>query len=282
VFDAILSKPYDIKERQVREWTELPAHVAAAEFRNSISKETYNSLFEPQSPTKYQINHFKQDLARRIQHMGVIAYQFVENKDGSQMQTGQTWEKSKLNFSERRNLQTPKPLRSRGIKVISADFSELEPTHQDVSSHLTNYWRSEWQKETAIIEADFELQAARLKSFAGAEIQTDLVNTLGMILQDRPLPKEVLSFKVFQALEAAASDPETRRLLPEEVMQMLSEIRNLLLPEDSTAFFEESTEKIDSETSSQESVDEDKSVISNDPSNDKDTGNSLDSDSENF
>jgi len=232
VFDAIVSKPYDVQEKEIKTWTELPPHVAVGEFRNMLSKEMYDNLFSPRSSIAYPIKEMKREFARRIQYMGVLAYKYVENFDGSQIVEDQIWEENQVIFSPVREFQTPKPLRSRGIKIITANFTELVPTHRDVSTHLTSYWQSEWEKETAIINADLQFQASRLKNLARVEAQSDLVNTLAMILNDTPLSREALALRIFQALETAAAAPEIHRLLPGDAIQMLREIHALLLPSD--------------------------------------------------
>jgi hypothetical protein len=53
-----------------------------------------------------------------------------------------------------------------------------------------------------------------------------------MILENTEISRDALALRILQALETAASDPETRQLLPGDVLQFLREIHNLLLPGD--------------------------------------------------
>ena len=98
-----------------------------------------------------------------------------------------------------------------------------------MSHHLIDYWRSEWQKDATIIEADHDLQAMRIRSLARTQAQTDLVNTLSMILNNSTYTQEALALRVLQALETAAADPDTRSLLPADTIRILRNLRNLLL-----------------------------------------------------
>jgi hypothetical protein len=236
VFDAIVSKPYDVDDKVVREWTELPAHVAAGIFRNLVNREFYDNLYKPSEERDYPILGLKQEFMRMMRNHGVLGYQYVENQDGSPIQIDQIWETEKMKTAPERNLRTPKLLRSRGIKVIAAGFGELKPTHEDVSQYLTRYWRSEWQREAMITESEYDLEAMRIRNMARIQAQADFVNTFSMILSDSTYSREALAFRTLQALEAAAADPKTRTLLPGDTIRMLERIHDLLLPNTTPVF----------------------------------------------
>jgi len=232
VFDAIVSKPYDVDNKEIKEWTELPAHVAAGLFRNLINQEFYDHLFQPTDPKEYPLKDFKQVFSKLMRNQGVLAYQYVRNRDGSNIRIGQAWNRRDLQFAPERELHTPKPLRARGLKVLFAGFSELKPTHQDVSHYLTRYWQSEWQKEATIMKSELDLEAMRARNLGIKEAETDLVNTLSMIMGESSYTREALAYRVMQALEQAAADPGTHSLLPGDTIQMLGRIHELLLPEE--------------------------------------------------
>jgi hypothetical protein len=71
-----------------------------------------------------------------------------------------------------------------------------------------------------------------MRNLAYVQAQKDIVNTYMMILNNQEYSLETLTLRVLQALEAAAVDPITRGMLPRDTIQMLGEIRNLLLPGD--------------------------------------------------
>ncbi len=235
VFDAVVSKPYDVDDREIKEWTELPAHVAAGIFRNLVNREYYDNLYKPSDQKEYPILELKQQFTVKMRNQGILAFQYVENRDGSQIHVDQVWEVGKLESAPERELRTPNLLRARGIKVIAAGFGELKPTHEDVSQYLTRYWRSEWQREVMITKSEFDLEAMRLKNMARIQAQSDIVKTLSMIMNDSTYSREALAYRTLQALESAAADPKTRGLLPGDTIRMLERIHDLILSDDGPA-----------------------------------------------
>ena len=47
VFKAVVSRPRDVDDKTIKDWTELPAHVAAGIYRDLIHPEMYDNLFKP-------------------------------------------------------------------------------------------------------------------------------------------------------------------------------------------------------------------------------------------
>jgi hypothetical protein len=230
VFNALSSKPYDVSEGQISEWTELPAHAAAGLYRNLIGSELFDNISQPADQKEFPLLKMKGMLSRQLRNMSVLAYQYVEKLDGTPLKVGDVWNRDQLNAFPVQEFRTPKLLRSRGIKTRFSGFTELKPKNKAVTHHLIDYWRSEWQKDATIIEADHDLQAMRIRNLARTQAQTDLVNTLAMILGDSNYTQEALALRVLQALETAAADPDTRRLLPRDTVRILSNLRQLLLP----------------------------------------------------
>jgi hypothetical protein len=255
VFDAIASKPYDVDDRETKEWTELPAHVAAGIFRNLINQEYYDNLYKPSDPQAFPILELKQKFFIALRNQGVLAYQYCENLDGSPIEENQIWEEGSVKVSPKRELRTPKLLRARGIKIIAAGFGELKPIHEDVSQYLTRYWRSEWQRQVMIKQSEFNLEATRIKNMARIEAQSNVVKSLSMILNDSTYSREALAYRTLQALENAATDPKTRSLLPKETIRMLETIHNLLLSDRGTVL-EGGESKDDRDTQDDQSAQE--------------------------
>jgi hypothetical protein len=249
VFKAISSKPFDVREKEIKEWTELPPHAAVGIVRNLIGKELFDNISKPADPKDFPLIKIKSELTRQLRNMGVLAYKYFENLDGSPIQKDQPFDKDNLKEFPPQDLKTPKPLRARGIKVRFSGFTELFPKDKAVQRQLIEYWRSEWQKDAMILQADYSLQGMRIRSQARAQTQRDLVNTLGMILSDESYSKEALAMRVLQALESAATDPNTQRLLPRDTIQLLRNINEMLLPGDDQKFIEDRTEEEDDDTS---------------------------------
>jgi hypothetical protein len=121
-------------------------------------------------------------------------------------------------------------LRSRGIKVIVAGFSNLEPTSNKIRDRMMEYWSASWEREATITTASLELDAMRVRNLARAQAQSEMVLALAQILQVEEASQEALAVLVFQALEKAATDSKTQQLLPNETIAMLRTLRNWLLP----------------------------------------------------
>jgi regulator of protease activity HflC (stomatin/prohibitin superfamily) len=166
--------------------------------------------------------------SRNVRNLGILSYQFVKRTDGNTLLPGQGWNPADLTFFSVFDLVESKVLRNRGIKVISAGFSDLEPTSEKVKDRLLERWSAGWEKEATIITADHELQAMRIRNLARAEAQGEMVAALALILGNTPLSEEAMAIRVFQALEIAASDPKTHQLLPGETINMLNNLQKWL------------------------------------------------------
>jgi hypothetical protein len=59
-----------------------------------------------------------------------------------------------------------------------------------------------------------------------------MVYTLSQILEGKTYSQEAMAMRVFQALETAAADPATRRMIPRDTINLLRTLRQLLLQDD--------------------------------------------------
>lgn len=237
VFAAIASRPFDDFKEERTDWAEIPVHVAVNTFRELLSQELYDSLFLPDRPEPYPLMDLKNQLRVRMINQGILAYQFVERIDKKQLECGQELRKSEIVQHPVREFQARKVLRSRGIKIILAAFTELRPSLSDVRGrYMFDHWRAPWQQKAVITQSDHELQAVRMKNQARAQAQRGMAYTLSNILSASEFSKEAMALRVFQALESAAADPATQRLLPRDTIELLRSLRNLLLPGEG-AFF---------------------------------------------
>jgi hypothetical protein len=125
--------------------------------------------------------------------------------------------------------KAPAVLRGRGIKMIVASFGELEPVDPRVKGQLRNAWLSAKKKEETLKVADYELEATRIINHARIRTQQNMNYHLAKLLEQQEYPREALAMLVYQELEAAAANPETRKLLPENTLSMLNDIGQLLL-----------------------------------------------------
>ena len=68
-----------------------------------------------------------------------------------------------------------------------------------------------------------------------AKAQQDMVYSLSQIFQAEQYTNEALAMMLYQALESAATNPATQRLLPGDTIHMLTNLRQWLLPKDQTS-----------------------------------------------
>jgi hypothetical protein len=128
-------------------------------------------------------------------------------------------------------LQRSQILRDRGIRIVTAGFGNLDVDEQIHKQRLDN-WQAAWDQETEIVEAGLAWESARVHTRARIEAQEEFVQQLSQIYQANGNSKEILALRVLQALEAAAADPHTRQMLPEDTFSMLRSIHDWLLPQD--------------------------------------------------
>lgn len=233
VFLAAYSQALDVQEDLPKEWTELPAHVAAGVFRNLIAQEVYDHLYEPndQDPKNLPLKNLKKEFLLAIRNLGVLAYQFVERKDGQPLKNKQEVAEDDLIYFPVQELRTPKVLRARGIKVNFAGFSELKPILQDkITGQRVDTWSSYWQKTATLTQAEYDYQVKGLLSKARAMAQEEMLLSIAKLFENTMYTREALALHIYQALESAASDPTTRRLLPQETIQMLHLIHSWFNP----------------------------------------------------
>lgn len=235
VFAAVYSRARGAKDGVLGEWTDLPVYAATEVFRDLLAHENYNDLYLPEEPTKFPLSEFKNRFGKIVRNMGILGYQIVLRKDGASLKEGQVWNEDELILSVSKRLQQSAVLRDRGIKVISASFSDLVPTNEIVRAQLLENWRAHWQQETQKTLADHELRTIRIHNHERARTQQDMIYSLSRIFQDGQYTDEALAMRLYQALEVAATNPVTQRLLPSDTVQMLSNLRHWLLPEDRQA-----------------------------------------------
>lgn len=231
VFAAIASKAQDIEQDKDTDWTELPAKVAAEVFRNRLAREVYDYLYQPGELGEYPLQDLKTDFTHRVRNLGVLAYQFIERADGEMIAKGQNWNEDQLYFYPEQEVQQPKVLRVRGVKIIAAGFTELKPENPLIYQQRLDNWRAGWERDAVENRVKYDLEAMRVLNRARVQGQRDLAFTLAKIFQTSEHAQEAMALRVFQALEAAATNPATRQLLPEATVNLMAKINDLLIGE---------------------------------------------------
>lgn len=228
VLAAVYSEALDLDrvegEAEHMPWTNLPVHVAAQTFRDMVSREQYDYLYQPKDPNKFNIPILKGNFSREVRNQGVLAFRFVDHIDGLPLKPGDELEPEQLLYYKNRELKNPKVLRARGIKVIASGFPDLFPVSEGVPSHQLDHWSAPWQRVSKEIRSQHELQAIRVINQERAKAQKEMAYNLANILQTSP-SDEALAMRVFQALEETASGEEIRQFLPGDVTYLLQSFK---------------------------------------------------------
>lgn len=257
---AVYSQARDARSGVLGDWADLALKTVVDVFRDTISRYSYDDLFQPENLAEFPVlEKIKPGFNRTIRNLGVLSYRFVWRKDGKPLRAGDAWDERRLYLSAPRNLQTPKLLRERGIKVIGAGFSEIKPASEAVRQQRLDYWRARWQREIDTARADRDLEVTRIRNRARAETLSQMTYTLSQILQKSQYSKQAMAVRLFQALERVAADPATRRLLPRETIGMLRSLGHWLMIDrgEGLLFYEKST------LTDEEALDEDPFVETN-------------------
>jgi len=237
---AVYSQPFRVDESSkiLMDWTELPNQVAIEIFRDKLAKYTFDYLYQPDNPDPgaFPLWEMKREFSFAVRSRGLLKYRYVERRDGKSIYRGQPWEDEQLVFYPAQMLQAARveDLRKRGIRVIAAGFSELKPVQSEIRLNMLENWKARWEKEVDIAVAEHDLEAARIRNRARAQALRDSTVSLSDIFNKAKVPEEALVVRVFQALETAATDLSENRLLPQDTINMLWSLYDLLREEESS------------------------------------------------
>jgi hypothetical protein len=203
-----------------------------------LVQENYDSLYMPKDSEDFPLARMRGIFSKNVRNLGILAYQYIKRKDGQPLEEGQVWDEELLSFFPVQELHNPKILRTRGIKILVAGFSGLEPTSGKIKDRMLEYWSARWEQEARITSASYELDAMRIRNLARAQAQSEMVLALAQILQMDSISEEAMAVRIFQALEIAAADSKTKQLLPYETIAMLRTLRGWLIPGEGEGTFE--------------------------------------------
>ena len=144
---------------------------------------------------------------------------------------GHSLQVSDLEMSSPKPLTTPKSLRERGIKVITAGFTEMKVS-PEMRSKMAERWRARWDRDIAFNRAHQEREAMQIINSARTQTQRDSAFFLSNMLKQEPHSKEALALLLFQSLETAATNEKGYKdFPPKEVLGMLQNLHRWLLIE---------------------------------------------------
>jgi hypothetical protein len=230
IISAVISQPRNTKDGKLEKWTDLPAQVAVSVLLDELSQVVYDKLYSLDSPEPvyYLYDTFKPEFRRKVKDMGVLSYQFVQRKDGRIPHEGDIFNPDEYVFWDVVELRNPKPIRDRGIKIIEVGFSDFRPIDSTIPDQRFDSWRAQWQKETELTNAEYDLKIMREMNHARAHAQREIIFNLSQIFKLPGYTQDAMAIRVFQALESAAANPATNRLLPRDTVDMLRSFQRLL------------------------------------------------------
>lgn len=236
VYSAVCSQARTSSGQEFVDWTELPARVAAGFYRDILSQVNYDQLYNIREEGVFPLPTFRNMLNYRMRNNGILAFRLIQLANGGRNITGEglvrgrIYSPEQLLVSQVRRLQNPKPLRDRGIRVIASRFSDLFPVNEEVYRQRLDAWRASWDSDLHRQLAGSEYDAIRAAGRARVKAQQDLWQSLAMLFEQEDFAEEALALRVLQALDQAAADPQTRALLPANIMDAMRYVNSLLLP----------------------------------------------------
>jgi len=223
IIAAVLSQPRNTRDGKLEKWMDLPTRVAVSVLLDELSRVSYDQLYSLDSPEQecYLYDNFKPAINRKVKNLGVLAYQFVQRKDGNPPVEGTIFNTGEYRIWDVQELHNPKPLRDRGINVFDVGFSDFKPIDNAIPDQRFESWRSRWQKKAELTSADYDLEVMRIRNHSRAQAQREIIYNLSQIFKMPGYTQEAMAIRMFQALESAAANPATNRLLPRDTVEML-------------------------------------------------------------
>jgi hypothetical protein len=234
VFNAVFAQARN-RDQQPIPWMDLPARVAAGYYREILSQVNYDQLYDIREKEKsFPLKQYKSRLRLKTRNNGILSFRLVLARSQRDLVKNRVYGSHDLCVSEVNELKNPKTLRDRGIKVTVAGFGDLIPVNNAIYQQRLDTWKAAWERDEEVTLATLDLRAMRIRSQAHNEAQRDLWYSLSQILNNNVHTDEGLALRVLQALEAAAEDPKTRALLPEQTVNILRHLHYILVARNTT------------------------------------------------
>jgi hypothetical protein len=232
IFAALYAYPRVVpeKESSADNWTKLPPEIATEYYRSLIARYEFDKLLGLKDLSKPSlVGEAKGKFSRTMRYQGVLAYRLIRRIDGVDPKVGDELNNyTYLLDHPQLELRNPKVLRDRGIKIIASSFSELRISDPAISRQRIDNWLARWESEAEQTMSESEIEIMRSRAQARAKAQRELIQNLSDIFS-QPYTKEAMAVRIFQSLESAAADPETRRLLPHDTLAFIQNLRGWLI-----------------------------------------------------
>lgn len=227
IFRAVYADARRVDNDQVESWQELPTRVASEIFKTMLAAERYTDLYMPDDSQSFPLwQTFRPKFGRTVRNQGVLSFQFVRSKDGQPFSIGQEWNEDDLEFLPTQPLRGTKVLRDRGIRLITATFSEISPINDMARDNLLDFWRAKQKRDADLKLAPYDYESIRTSTVARALAHREIIASLRDILEDSSMPREAVALRFLQAMQSLAKDPDTERILPAETVKMIDNFQS--------------------------------------------------------
>lgn len=201
---AIYNKLVD-KDR-VYHWNDLVTPLATAELRRILRKYVLDKLLEPEDADESVPLPPGQSPRQRIQ-------------------------------AELNRVISPQLYQWLGIRITRISLgaikldSEYASTAEKVSEQRIKSWQADWNRLVTVTHAEGEAEALRLKEFARAQAQVEMILAISQGLQRARIAekdvslREVIALRCLEVLEEMSLDPMIRSSVPYELLLSLQEWR---------------------------------------------------------
>ncbi|MCD4671142.1 MAG: hypothetical protein K8R77_00630 [Anaerolineaceae bacterium] len=233
VFNAVYARARNGSSDLIR-WDDLPLIFTKDAFKEMASQFNFDEMSNPIGKTC--LMDFKQRVNTAVRNLGVLTYSVVVHQSGEPLKKGNSYDPAELLSSPVRDFTTPKVLRERGIMNIYSAFTAVTPCPDAIYQQRLDNWQARLQRDIDMVTARRELEVRNIYSRARSQAQQELSTALNDILKDRQYSEEAMALLVFQALEEYACNPETRQRLPNEVITLLRNLHDRILPPGTNSF----------------------------------------------
>ena len=231
VFGAVYARARGF-DSSVLKWDELPVIFTVDAFREVALQYNYDALSNPlrKEGTASLIGEFKGRVNAAIRNQCVLSYSVVLHESGKPLERGGMYAPDELRASVVRYFTASKVLRDSGVMNIFSAFTQIIPCEDTVYAQRLENWRARLQREIDMVVTSREIEVRNIVNRARIQAQDEISSTLNGILGDRNYSEEAMAFLLFQALEEYVSDPETRNQLPNDVITLLRNLQDRILP----------------------------------------------------
>jgi len=233
VFGAVFARAQDDDSDSVV-WHELPLIFTKDAFKEMTLQFTMDKLSNPDGPSK--VADLKARVNDAIRNQCVLPYSVVCHRSGEPLKAGEVYDQDDLRSTPKRFFSTSRVLRDRGIMNIYSAFTMLTPVDDRIYQQRLDNWQARLQREIDLAVTKHEVEVRNIISRARIQAQEEVASTLNSILGDRMYSEEAMALLLFQALEEYISNPETRKRLPNEVITLLRNVQDRILPAGSGGF----------------------------------------------